>query len=106
MSEAIAIHIPISSSDSDYVEIFPDELPIGDLDYNDLMGVLRAELAPLKIWRACAVSFINIVLFIINYHDISLQMEYHRQGYNTEFDTVLGEIVELVIMMSVTYHIL
>ena len=51
-----AIRIPIQNSESDYVEIFPDELPSGDLDYNDLIDVLRAEFAPLKIWRSCAVS--------------------------------------------------
>ena len=55
MSTSDCIRIPILNSSS-FVEIFPDELPVGELDYNDLIDVLRAELAPLKIWRACAVS--------------------------------------------------
>jgi hypothetical protein len=54
------ITIPIHIS-NDFVEIYPDELPVGELDYNDLFDVLRSELAPLNVWRTCAV-------------------EYHRQG--------------------------
>lgn len=36
------------------VEFYPDELPA---DHNDLIDVLRAELAPFKVWRSCAVSW-------------------------------------------------
>ena len=57
------------------VVIFPDELPVGDLDYNDIIDVLRSVLAPLKLWRSCAV-------------------EYHRQGFRVEFDQVLSEIID------------
>lgn len=57
------------------VVIFPDELPVGDLDYNDIIDILRSVLAPLKLWRSCAV-------------------EYHRQGFRIEFDQVLSEIID------------
>ena len=57
------------------VVIFPDELPVGDLDYNDIIDILRSVLAPLKLWRSCAV-------------------EYHRQGFRVEFDQVLSEIID------------
>lgn len=48
-----SIRIPIADS-SDFVEVFPDELPA---DVNDLLDVLKAEFAPLKIWRAAAVLY-------------------------------------------------
>ena len=56
MSLSASIQIPMVNSD-EFVEIFPDELPItgGEMDYNDLIDVLRSELAPLKVWRSCAV---------------------------------------------------
>jgi hypothetical protein len=58
------------------VELFPDELPLStDLDHNDLVDCLRSELAPLHVWRSCAV-------------------EYHRQGCHFEFEAILNEIVE------------
>lgn len=65
-----SLRIPISSS-SDFVEIFPDEIPS---DVNSLLDVLRAEYAPLKIWRAAA-------------------LEYYRQGQLENFSEVLNEIV-------------
>lgn len=49
-----AIRIPILNTKDDF-EIFPDELPINEGDYDDLIDILRAELAPLKVWRSCAV---------------------------------------------------
>ncbi len=64
-----SIRIPISES-SDYVEIFPDELPH---DVNSLLDVLRAEYAPLKIWRIAAI-------------------EYYRQQQYEYFSEVLNEI--------------
>ena len=66
------IRIPL---EPDSVVIFADELPVGDLDYNDIIDVLRSVLAPLKLWRSCAV-------------------EYHRQGFRIEFDQVLAEIID------------
>ena len=44
--------------------VFPDELPTGEfdavlnreIDYQDLIDVLVAETAPLRVWRSCAVS--------------------------------------------------
>lgn len=66
------IRIPL---EPDSVVIFADELPVGDLDYNDIIDVLRSVLAPLKLWRSCAV-------------------EYHRQGFRIEFDQVLSEIID------------
>ena len=58
-------------SEDSYVCIFPDELPT---EHNDLIDVLRSALAPLKAWRQCAV-------------------EYHRQGYDIEFESILNDIV-------------
>lgn len=58
-----SIKIPIANS-QEYVEIFPDELPE---DVNDVLDVLKAELAPLKIWRAVAVNtllFLHFLLFL------------------------------------------
>lgn len=66
------IRIPIESTS---VVIFADELPIGEIDYNDIIDVLRSVLAPLKLWRSCAV-------------------EYHRQGFRIEFESVLKEIID------------
>lgn len=47
-----SLRVPIVDSTS-FVEIFPDELPS---DVNDLLDVLKAEYAPLKVWREAAVS--------------------------------------------------
>jgi hypothetical protein len=47
-------------SGNDQVEFYPDELPV---DFNDLIDVLRSELAPFKVWRACAVSIVFYGLF-------------------------------------------
>lgn len=49
------ICIPVQESDEKVV-IFADELPLDPSDYNDLIDVLRAEFAPLNVWRECAVS--------------------------------------------------
>ena len=65
-----SLRIPISSS-SDFVEVFPDEIPN---DVNSLLDVLRAEYAPLKIWRGAA-------------------LEYYRQNQLENFSEVLNEIV-------------
>lgn len=53
-AEIASINIP---TQVDNIVIFPDELPVGELDYNDLIDVLRSVLAPLDVWRKCAVSF-------------------------------------------------
>lgn len=45
------IKIPMING-TDSAEFFPDELP-GDA--NDVIDVLRSELAPFRVWRACAV---------------------------------------------------
>ncbi len=52
-NNACAIRIPMISG-HETIEFFPDELPA---DHNDLIDVLRSELAPFKVWRACAVSY-------------------------------------------------
>ena len=70
MEEQRSLRIPISSS-SDFVEVFPDEIPN---DVNSLLDVLRAEYAPLKIWRGAA-------------------LEYYRQHQLENFTEVLNEIV-------------
>lgn len=79
-----SIRIPImdeEGAEGDYVEIYPDELPVNeegagdDERHLDLINVLRSELAPFRVWRACAV-------------------EYHRQGFHNEFHSILSEIVQ------------
>mmetsp|Transcript_24965 Transcript_24965/g.36827 ORF Transcript_24965/g.36827 Transcript_24965/m.36827 type:complete len:1271 (-) Transcript_24965:188-4000(-) len=69
MTSSKSLRIPIANS-SECVEIFPDELPH---DIDDILDVLRAEFAPLKIWRSVAV-------------------EYYRQGQRSNFEKVLTEI--------------
>ena len=75
MDRTIRIPLGDNVSASECVFIFPDELPAGDLDYNDIIDLLRSVLAPLKLWRSCAV-------------------EYYRQGFRTEFEYLLNEIIE------------
>jgi hypothetical protein len=48
-----AIRFPLFHTPEIAVEFFPDELPE---DHYDLIDCLRLELAPLKIWKTCAVS--------------------------------------------------
>lgn len=74
MAKDRLITIPILNENTT-VSLFPDEIPTGEAEYYDLINVLRAELAPLETWRNCAV-------------------EYYRQGFRTEFENVLSEIVE------------
>lgn len=47
------------------IAFFPDELPE---DHNDLIDVLRSELAPLKSWRTCAVCllYFKSIIFLLN----------------------------------------
>ena len=72
MDQQRSLRIPISSSTgTDFVEVFPDEIPN---DVNSLLDVLRAEYAPLKIWRAAA-------------------LEYYHQNQLENFNEVLTEIV-------------
>lgn len=47
-----AIRFPLFHTPEVSVEFFPDELPD---DHYDLIDCLRFELAPLKIWKTCAV---------------------------------------------------
>ena len=72
MSSIHSLLIP-SLDQKDTVEIYPDELPTGG--DSDLIDVLRSELAPLDVWRKCAV-------------------EYHRQGFYDEFQKILDEIID------------
>lgn len=67
-----SIKIPISKT-NETVVIFLDELE--DLAVSDLLDILRGELAPLNVWKDCAV-------------------EYHRQNQNERFSMILEEIVE------------
>lgn len=46
-----SILIPVRESDQ-WVEVFVDELPE---DVNDIIDILRAELAPLSVWLRFAV---------------------------------------------------
>jgi hypothetical protein len=83
-----SIHIPIANS-AEYVQIFPDELPS---DANEVIDVLKAECAPLKIWRAVAVSSLSVSLSISHLS----QVEYYRQGEYQNFELVLSEIVSTI----------
>ena len=66
-----SILVQISGTDQ-YVEVFIDELPD---DVQDVLDLLRAELAPLEAWHAFAV-------------------EYYRQGYKEAFREILKEAKE------------
>lgn len=48
-----SLRIPVKNSDQE-VEVFTDELPD---DVNDIMDILRAELAALDIWLQFAVGW-------------------------------------------------
>ena len=54
MMSAVSVSIP-PLSDGQSIVFFPDELPVEDVD---LVDVLRGELAPLSVWRECAVSLV------------------------------------------------
>lgn len=47
-----SIRFPLFHQPEISVEFFPDELPE---DHYDLIDGLRLELAPLKVWKQCAV---------------------------------------------------
>jgi tetratricopeptide (TPR) repeat protein len=73
--EGASIRVPLGQGAPESVIIFPEELPVeGDCDYLDVIDLLRSAMAPLKLWRSCAV-------------------EYYRQGFRTEFESVLNEII-------------
>ena len=66
-----SIMVQISGTNQ-YVQVFIDELPD---DVQDVLDLLRAELAPLEVWHAFAV-------------------EYYRQGYESAFREILKEAKE------------
>jgi hypothetical protein len=68
-----SIKVPILNT-MECVEMFPDELPVGDLDYNDLIDVMRSELAPLSVWRACAVSHVVSVFKANTFRSLRVSM--------------------------------
>lgn len=49
-----SIRFPLFHQPEISIEFFPDELPD---DHYDLIDGLRLELAPLKVWKQCAVIF-------------------------------------------------
>ncbi|CAM9206048.1 unnamed protein product [Ectocarpus sp. 13 AM-2016] len=65
------IRIPVRGAQQT-VEVYTEELPS---DYNDVVDVLKAEIAPLDIWLRFAV-------------------EYYRQGSEEHFRGILNEIIE------------
>ena len=72
--EGATIRVPLPGA-TESVIIFPEELPVkDDCDHTDVIDLLRSVMAPLKLWRSCAV-------------------EYYRQGFRTEFEYVLNEII-------------
>ena len=58
MATTNALRIPTLSTiqGQDSVVVFPDEVPIGVDQHQNIIDVLRGELAPLSVWRDCAVS--------------------------------------------------
>lgn len=56
------IQIPIMNAPGEYIKFFPDELPA---DPYDVIDVLRSELAPLKVWRNCAVCISIFIVLLI-----------------------------------------
>ena len=58
MATMNALRIPILSTTQgqESVVVFPDEVPTGASQDLNIIDVLRGELAPLSIWRECAVS--------------------------------------------------
>ena len=58
MATMNALRIPTLSTTQgkDSVVVFPDEVPIGANQDLNIIDVLRGELAPLSVWRECAVS--------------------------------------------------
>eukprot|EP01035_Chromulina_nebulosa_P019023 gene19023-24843_t len=82
-----SIIIPFLEKDgvTEVAEVFADELPLDDADFNGLIDVLRSELCPLKVWRDCA-------------------LEYYRQGFKEGFDVMLHEIVESLAHPDVDKH--
>jgi len=71
MFGATKIISPDDTEEKDCVVFFPDELPE---DHRILGDVLRGVFAPFKVWRICA-------------------LEYHRQGFDAQFEQLLSEIV-------------
>ena len=52
-----SVVIPSLKGESENVVFWADELPIGGGSQEiDIVDVLRGELAPLSVWRDCAVS--------------------------------------------------
>lgn len=78
------ISVPLANS-AGTIDFFADELP---RDHNEILFALQSELAPLKIWRACAVSVFWLITIVI------AKVEYHRQYCHQEFDAILSQIVE------------
>ncbi|ETV78135.1 hypothetical protein H257_08339 [Aphanomyces astaci] len=60
--------IPVHKSD-EIVELFTDEFPD---DANDIMDILRAEIAPLEVW-------------------LSVAIEYYLQGRTDQFEVILDQ---------------
>jgi len=71
-----SIFIPmINTTKNEGVTIFFDELPVSaQQNAEDLVDLLKSELAPLDVWRRCAV-------------------EYHRRGFKKEFEDIMATIV-------------
>lgn len=57
------IRIPVRGAQQT-VEVYTEELPS---DYNDVVDVLKAEIAPLDIWLRFAVSGSNLERFLLHH---------------------------------------
>ena len=79
-----SIKIPLGKSkDNEQVVFFIDE--IQDYLVEDILTVLQLELAPLHVWRECAV-------------------EYHRQNKDADFQLVLNTITSALQVPSKLFH--
>lgn len=71
------IRIPLISvgGSEEHIDIYPDELPE---DHNDLIDILKSELAPFHVWRACAVriSLLQLCILLCYYHYPVLSLPY------------------------------
>lgn len=74
-----SVKIPIDKSKDQHVILFLDE--IQDYVVDEILDVLQRELAPLNVWRECA-------------------LEYYRQGNDDNFQLVLNTITNALSIHS------
>jgi hypothetical protein len=80
------IYLPISADEREIACFWPDELPI---EYQEIVTILQAVLPPLRIWKRCAVSLLEVT-------DHSSQIFFNRWSITSK-ETMKLLIVCLVI---------